>query len=246
MHLQQYWPRIEKLMAETADSLPSVDFITQAGCPTLPGLNIRGRGKPCNELFDFAIERAFDPGVATVVFGAFWEDYFLGEYAVSKAKPKVFSAADADGSALTIDSPPTDAAFLRFEQIISRLIRNGRRVFIVLSNPTSPSFEVPFPPCLRASRSTSIPGRFPTGPRIDLRPYEAFAAPVIDRLRNIAARTGAIAVDPSATLCEDNQCASTDDDGMPRYIDSSHLRGGAAREHAGFIDEMLLGPSVEL
>jgi hypothetical protein len=42
-------------------------------------------------------------------------------------------------------------------------------------------------------------------------------------------------------LCDEMICPASDSNGLPRYIDSSHLRGAAAREHASFIDETLLG-----
>ena len=66
-------------------------------------------------------------------------------------------------------------------------------------------------------------------------------APVTSWLRDIAARTGARAVDPLSTLCDGMICPATDADGLPRYIDSNHLRGFAASKHASFIDDMLLG-----
>jgi hypothetical protein len=70
-------------------------------------------------------------------------------------------------------------------------------------------------------------------------------APLMSRLRNIAAQTGAKAVDPRFALCDGMICPATDSDGMPRYLDSNHLRGFAALERASFIDEMLLGRDTQ-
>jgi hypothetical protein len=37
-------------------------------------------------------------------------------------------------------------------------------------------------------------------------------------------------------------CATVGADGLPLYIDTSHLRAAAARERASFLDVTLLGP----
>jgi peptidoglycan/LPS O-acetylase OafA/YrhL len=240
-HLQQYWSRLAQVIDYRGDSARSAVLVTRAGCPTLPGLDVRGRGHHCNDHFDFAIAQALRPDVDTVVFGAFWENYFLGEYSVKKSRPQLYSVADNAHQTLAIDSPGTRIAFEQFQNVISRLVSSGRRVFIVLSNPTSPLFEPLYPPELRLSplaSSSLTPGM---GPLIDAAPFESYAAPVMNRLRDIAARTGAKAIDPRTTLCDGMVCPASDSNGMPRYIDSSHLRSFAAREHASFIDETLLG-----
>jgi peptidoglycan/LPS O-acetylase OafA/YrhL len=244
-HMQQYWPRIEKVIRDNPNSARSAALYTQAGCPTLPGLNIQGRGHTCNELFDLATAQAVEADVDTVVFGAFWEKYFVGEYASNEPRTKTYSVDDATQHTLTLDSPRTETALRDFEALLSQLVNSGHRVYIVLSNPTSPAFEVRFPPALRLSPSSGIRPAFAPGTVVDARAYASFAAPVMARLRNIAARSGATALDPRSTLCEAFQCPSTDPDGLPRYIDSSHLRGTAAREHAGFLDPTLLGASLE-
>jgi len=64
-------------------------------------------------------------------------------------------------------------------------------------------------------------------------------------LRNIAAQTGAIVIDPRLALCNGMICPSSGLDGLPLYVDSNHLRGSFARERATFLDEMLLGPETQ-
>jgi hypothetical protein len=78
--------------------------------------------------------------------------------------------------------------------------------------------------------------------RVDAGAYESYVAPLMDRLRAIAAHSGAQLVDPRATLCSGLDCPATGADGLPLYLDSNHLRAGYARERASFVDEMLLGP----
>ena len=240
-HLQQYWPRMARVIENHDQSARSAVLVTRAGCPTLPGLEVRGRGHHCNDHFEFAVKRALEPDVDTVVFGAFWESYFLGEYSIKRLRPQVYRVADNAQETLTIDSPGTQIAFAQFRDVIARLVSSGRRVYIVLSNPTSTLLEPFLPLELRLAPHASglAPG---TGARIDAAPFESYVEPLMNRLRDIAAQTGAKVIDPLSTLCEGMICPATDPNGLPRYIDSSHLSGFAAREHASFIDQTLLGP----
>jgi peptidoglycan/LPS O-acetylase OafA/YrhL len=242
-HMQQYWPRVAWLIDNHADRARSAEFVTQAGCPMLPNLNVHGRGHNCNELFDFAQEQAAQPDVDTVVFGSFWEDYFLGEFSSNKRRPRLYQVADRSQGSLTIDSVGTRSAFKQFEDVIQKLVSSGRRVFIVLSNPSSPLFEPLFPARLRFSVHGFESVALESGPTLDARPFEAYVAPLMSTLREIAERTGAQVVEPSSTLCKGFICQASDANGLPRYIDSNHLRGLAAREHATFIDEIVLGRS---
>ena len=240
-HLQQYWSRLAQVIDSHGDSARSAVLVTRAGCPMLPGLNVRGRGHDCNDHFDFAMAQALKPDVDTVVFGAFWENYFLGEYSVKSPRPRLYRVADASHETLALDSPGTKIAFQQFQEAISRLVSSGRRVFIVLSNPTSPLFIPHFPSAIRLSLQGS--GNFTLGdpPLVDAEPFESYVSPLMNRLRDIAARTGAKTLDPRFTLCDGMICPAGDSNGVPRYIDSSHLRNFAAREHASFMDETLLG-----
>jgi peptidoglycan/LPS O-acetylase OafA/YrhL len=239
-HLQQYWPRMARVIENHGDSARSALLVTRAGCPTLPGLAVRGRSQHCNDHFEFAVARALKPDVDTVVFGAFWEDYFLGEYSVKRLRPQVYRVADNTHETLAIDSRGTQIALEQFQDVIARLVSSGRRVYIVLSNPTSPLFEPLLPLELRVSPHASglAPG---TGALVDAAPFESYIAPLMGRLRDIAARSGANVIDPRSTLCDGMICPASDSNGLPRYLDSSHLSGFAAREHASFIDETLLG-----
>jgi SGNH domain (fused to AT3 domains) len=72
--------------------------------------------------------------------------------------------------------------------------------------------------------------------------FEAFVAPLMNRLRAIAARSGARVLDPRSTLCAGLRCPAIAADGTPLYIDSNHLRAAYARERASFLDATLLEP----
>ncbi len=244
-HIQQYWPRVRRLIDAHPDSARSAVFVSFPAWPPLPGINRLYHRTKSSGFFDRAMELAFQPDVDTVVIGAFWEFYFLGEYPPDRYVQEVYGVPLLARAPLQLDSPSTQAAFEQFQRAISRLMSSGRRVFIILSNPTSPLFEPVFPTELRLSLHLPNSLRSDEVPRIDAGPFESFAAPVMNRLRAIAAQTGAKVVDPRLTLCEGMICSARDSKGMPLYLDSNHLNGSNARQRASFVDEMVLGPDVQ-
>ena len=240
-HIQQYWPRVQWIIDTQPDAARSAVFVIRRGCPPMPGINTTWRGWNCSRSFDYALQQAFRPDVDTVVFGAFWESYFLGEYSGDQDSQAVEGLRTHTRAPLEIDSPEVRTAFEQFERALAGLVSSGRQVFIVLSNPTSPLFEPVFPSWIRFS--PHLPDSLPAGagPRIDLAAFGTFVEPVTSKLRAIAARAGARIVDPGATLCDRMTCPAAGPDGIPLYLDSNHLSGYAARERASFVDPMLLG-----
>ncbi len=242
-HMQQYWPRVARVVESQADTARSAILVTYYQCPPLPGINSVSRGRDCPGFFHYAMEQASRPDVDTVVFGAFWEWYLLGEYSIEDSVQRIYRVQDPARTPLQLDSPGTQIVLEQFRTTVARLVASGRRVFIVLSNPTSPRFDPAsmLPPQLRLSlhfpRRIEVDG----GRRVDAGAFESFVTPLMGRLRNIATQTGAIAIDPRATLCDGALCPATSADGMPLYIDSNHLRASYSRERASFVDEMLLG-----
>ena len=240
-HMQQYWPRISWLTRTQPDDARSVRFTAYAGCPMLPGLNSLRQPRRCDEFFTYAMREAWRPEVDTVVFGAFWELYLFGEYQYG-----VYSVTDPLHRRLGVDSRATQIALSRFERLLGELVASGRRVFIVLSNPTSEHFEPRFlvPVQVRLSLEPPRVLRIEHGAPVDATPFEAFVAPLAGRLREVAARSGAQLLDPRSTLCAGMDCPTVGEDGLPLYIDSNHLRASFARTHAGFIDVTLLAPKA--
>jgi peptidoglycan/LPS O-acetylase OafA/YrhL len=249
-HIEQYLPRAQLVVQTHPQSARSVVFATYTGCPPLPDIEGWHRGLHCSSAFTNAIAAAFRNDVDTVVFGAFWEAYFMGEFSGRGAMPIslcVYSRGDALHRRLTLDSAGTRRAFEDFGRTILRLRASGRRVFILLSNPTSPHFDPGYLFPSTARLSLHLPERISVdaGMRsVDDRQYESYVAPLMDRLRDIAATSGAIIIDPSGSLCPEMTCPATNPRGMPVRGDSNHLTTSFAREHATFIDAILLAPDA--
>jgi peptidoglycan/LPS O-acetylase OafA/YrhL len=246
-HIQQYWPRVTRVIDARGAAARAALFATYLGCPPLPGINSLERGHNCAGFLDYALQQAYRADVDTVVFGAFWEKYLLGEYSIANSVARICRVDDPARAPLRLDSPGTQIMFDEFETMVARLVASGRRVFIVLSNPTSPMFDPVnmLPSALRLSPHVPASLALSGGPPVDAAAFESFVAPLSSRLRAIAARTGASAIDPRASLCDAMLCPAAGADGMPLYIDSNHLRARFARERASFVDDMLLAPPVQ-
>ncbi|HUJ53935.1 MAG TPA: acyltransferase family protein [Steroidobacteraceae bacterium] len=242
-HLEQYWPRITYVVETYPDAARSAQLLAYAACPPLPGVNSLAQPRDCPGFVSYATAQAFQPRVDTVVFGAFWELYLLGEYSVT-SHFGVYGANDPLRTPLRLDSPATQIVFAQFERLLARLTSSGRRVYIVLSNPTSPRFAPLslLPPRVRLSLEPPRVVRADRAAPVDAAPFAVFVAPLMDRLREIAARTGARVLDPREALCAGMSCPSVGADGLPLYIDSNHLRAASARAQAGFLDVTLLAP----
>ncbi|MGH8140844.1 MAG: acyltransferase family protein [Steroidobacteraceae bacterium] len=245
-HIQQYWPRVAYVIDTQPDAARSAVFASHSACLPLPGVGNWRSGQECARLFAWAIGQAYEPDVDTVVFGAFWEWYLLGAYAVKGFGQPVYSTADRTRTTLKLDSLGTQLALQDFQRIVAKLVASGRRVFIVLSSPEAPQFNPVFPASIRFSLQP--PRTFPAsaGSYVDVTPFESFVAPLMSRLRNIATQTGAVVVDPRLSLCDGMMCPTTGADGMPLYFDVGHIRGRTARERATFVDQMLLGAKTGL
>jgi peptidoglycan/LPS O-acetylase OafA/YrhL len=243
-HVQQYWPRVRYVVETNPETARSAEFATYVGCPPLPGVNVATPASRCDQFFDYAMQAALRSDVDTVVFGAYWEAYFLGEFATEHVRHPLYSVADIHRTPLRLDSPATQRAFAQFGVAVRRLIASGRRVFIILSNPTSPQFD---PATMLFDRGRWAPGQaggLIADRRLDATAFERFAAPVQGELRRIAMQTGAQILDPRDTLCDGLECAASDADGRPLYKDTNHVRASYARTHAGFIDQVLLSANA--
>jgi len=242
-HMEQYWSRVEYVIEAQPDAALSAEFATYSGCPPLPGVNVQGWGISCDRFFEYALARAWSRDVEAVVFGAYWEGYLLGKFGTEHAPRHLYSVDDPLRTNLQLDSPDMQIAFDEFARQLSRLVASGRRVFIVLSNQTSPRFDPLTMIPARVRLALRVAPQFaidPSSRSVAVQPYASFALPVVRKLRAIAAATGAEIVDPSDTLCNPLTCATISTDGTPLYSDSNHLRPFFARERAAFLDPMLL------
>ena len=200
---------------------PTVVFATYGGCAPLRPLHLPDvDGNACDKFLDFALEAAQDRRIKTVVFGAFGEAYFGREFQHSSQSPSLDPASPA--------AAPIVAAFA---ESIRALRKEGKRVFVILSNPTSPAFD-----------PKQMMSRYTGDVHHDTVNREAFVSavePVISRIEQAARLGGAIIVDPVDGLCSDRECPVIGSDGRPLYKDRHHLRSSVVEQRAAFIDQLL-------
>jgi len=225
-HAEQYYNRVKTLTEQNTGLFPATLFATYGGCPSLPHLNRIDPGYSCDRFWDFAMTQAMDERVGTVVFACFWESYFgyeNGGNQVSKVYRTGEKARTARSSLTLAEKAAAD-----FGNSVRDLRATGKRVFIILSNPTSRYYD----PVKMLSRLTG---------HLEARDVERKAIegarPILDRLRTAAQENGAEVIDPVPALCRGDVCATTED-GQPIYKDTHHFRASVSARRAGYIDRI--------
>jgi len=221
-HMQQYWARIEKLLAERAAPLRTIVFKTVAGCAPVPG--IERRSLKCSQFVDEGLAAAMRPEVETVVIAGSWVGFLSrGDY---------YRIGDVEARPLKLLTPETDWVMEGFQDALGRLVRAGKRVVIMLSSPRG---EVLDPKSVigRDGMAVRVRGPFTSLPRAEL---AALTGRIDARLEAIARAAGATVIDPADWLCTASSCPAADETGRPLYRDASHLRASAARERFGAVD----------
>lgn len=234
--VQQYGPRIEMSLAAQPAKLNQVIFATAGGCPPVPHLVVLPKFKYplCTQTVYAAYELANRADVDTVVVGAAWYGYFGGRGDLIYDDGTV-RYAFPDRAAL-------EKSYASLQNALSSLVRNGKRVFLILQPPAGREFD---------------PKEMFTGSRLaDIRPLETIKdldlekfrddnAPVRTRLIGIARDSGALVIEPAIYLCKNNLCPALGTDGAPLYTDGIHMRPSYTRSAAAFLDQTITAAPAE-
>ena len=226
--VQQYGPRIEKIIAANPGKFPSALFTTKGGCAPLSGVTWAKFRPLCKGFFDSAMEYARKADISTVVVGAAWPYLVDG---------RTFYLEDADAAN---GGGMADAVYRKLEQLLLNLHQQGKTVYLLLPIPLGE----PLDPERMIHRHLSL---YPLGVSFAVPSLPGISAgdasvlTIQAHLRTIAARTGSLVIDPYEYLCRNGFCPAFDDAGQPMYKDESHLRAAFVREHASFIDRVLGG-----
>src|SRR6185503_9772206 len=206
-HMQQYWARIEKLLAEHAAPVRTIVFKTVAGCAPVPG--IERRSVKCSQFVDEGLAAAMRPEVETVVIAGSWVGFLSrGDY---------YRIGDVDARPLKLLTPETDWVMEGFRDALARLVRAGKRVVIVLSSPRGEMLD-PKSVIERDGMAVRVRGPFAPLPRAEL---AALTGRIDARLKAIAQAAGATVIDPADWLCTASSCPAADEAGRPLYRDAA-------------------------
>lgn len=209
-HMEQYWPRLDRLYR--ADALPPLGaiFATFDGCP--PFLDSRHRAAAGRYSCDAWAARAYAfaqaANVVKVVFGADWSSY-------------------------QTEMPRPMADMLKdFGRAIAGFVASGKPVTVILDTPRGVELD---PRRLLGNRWRLLVAE---RGRLSDRQVERRSVTNADlmlRIEQTARANGAAVVDPAEYLCSTDACPTVLD-GAPLYLDRDHLRAKTARERATFMD----------
>ncbi len=223
-NVEQYWPRIKRLLDAAPDRSRSVYFVTGGSCAPVPA--IENRANPyCQGMIDTAMEVIERERIGSVVLAAQWWAYF------DEAPDQTFFV---NGRSLR-DPDVKQAAFDSLQQMMTRLVRSGHPVSLVLNVPVGLAFD-PKQPIDRITMSID-PGVGGESLSVLRRRHDETTR----RLSAAAQAAGAVVIDPMRFLCDQERdvCPARSEDGVPLYKDAAHLRASFVREGVGYLDEVV-------
>jgi peptidoglycan/LPS O-acetylase OafA/YrhL len=222
-HMQHYWPRIEKLLAEHAAAPRNTIILkTSGGCAPVPGIE-RKRVR-CSQFVDAGFSLARQPEIDTVVIAASWVGMIQ--------RRDYYKVGDPEKKPLDFLTPQSEWVLEGFQAALAELTAAGKHVVLILSSPRGNVLD-PKSVIDRGAMTVQVRGALAPLPRREL---AALTAPIDGRLRRIAKAVGANVIDPADWLCSPKLCPSADELGRPLYKDKSHLRASVARERFSAMD----------
>jgi len=245
-HIEQYADRIHRLLGDHQASAQSVYLLTMGACPPIPKV-AEDQHPECGPLLADALSLARRADIDTIVVGACWNCYFIEQTAPADPAARRGSPASFDyyveqrDEALTIRKrfragEGTDLALAELENLLKKLVLDGKRVFLLLDNPMGKDLDPKT--YLRGSRLT----RVLCDEAVTLHRLTTAELELRDRLMQLALRAGAIPIDPLRFLCVGDACPIRDESGSFIYRDANHLRGSFVERQVTFIDVTVQRP----
>jgi len=218
-NMQQYAPRILKVIQAPDVANRGAIFIAQGGIVPIPGVN-QDTSKDWAHMFQVLDDQlGKNPSIDRIVIAARWCDYFRKE-----AKQSLQGAllGTTEGRALAMEA---------LGSLIRKNTASGKKVTLVLSIPTGNEMD-PKSICRRGF--WGIEGFHPS-----ILSKERFLkqnGELLGDISRIAKENGATVIDPLDYLCTNGICIFEDDQGVPIYYDDHHLRPGYVRDHVIYLD----------
>ena len=223
----QYYPLLEKLVTSHPSDARTAVIAARGSCAVgaieiadLPDWMKSG----CKTFLAKALKFAQSPDVDTVVIGGAWYGYFVP-----------FRDDDHYGESLPL-RPESDRALNEMKRDVSALVKNGKRVEIILQTPVGATLD----PRRMIRRTVLSPGFTIKKRPLTREALDAAIGPVDEKLRSVARETGAHVIDPVEELCDARMCPIVSPEGEPMYHDVAHLLPSYVRDHVRYLDSTLL------
>lgn len=221
-NIEQYFPRVEALIASDPNNVNGIIFKTAGGCLAIPDVPLVADRKHCALLAHDALRIAREkPEVKRVVIGQFWLGHLRDGFGIPKG---IYGG---------IGSPEYFDALDRLGAYIKELRALNKEVYLVLSIPGARELDPKYLvkrdlkmfPKIFSIRTNGVKG-------YDIeKDYGRLHAD----LAEVAITAGAIVINPMDALCFPD-CLGVDAEGEPMYKDLGHLRPFYVRRWANFID----------
>ena len=220
-HMQHYWPRIQKLLAEHAAAPRNTIILkTSGGCAPVPG--IERKRLRCSQFVDAGFNLARRPEIDTVVIAASWVGMLKrGDY---------YRVGDPEQRPLELLTPQTEWVLQGFQAELAELTAAGKHVVLMLSSPRGSALD-PKSVIDRETMTVHVRRALAPLPRSEL---AALTAPIDERLQAHRSGRRRERGRPHRVAVHARRCARAPTrSGRPLYKDDSHLRASVARERFG-------------
>ena len=220
-NMEQYMPRIVKLLKNNSEKSRGAIFITHTGWPALPNYLVISDSQKHSLMPSVEEKLGTEPGIDRVVMASIWPEYFLKNHhknsvdGIPASEPKALENAMND-----------------LGDMIRRLVLKDKKVIVVLSIPYGDSLS---PRGLIDRGFTGISTRKKSSElyREEFLLNHGF---IIGKVRKTASEAGAEVIDPLDYLCTNGICIAEDERGVPIRYDHAHLRSGYVRDHVKYLD----------
>lgn len=226
-NIEQYAPRVKKLINENKTTNRSAVFITSGGAVPIP--NVYEDKHP--DMISF-VKDAMDyvrqnSDIDTIVIGAQWLGY------LSSGTTYFYNKGNIKGT-IENGSIASQTAQHDLLEMLKTWTAQGKKVFLVTNMPIGNKC------CPESMIKRDFKGKIEAiSTKMSTGEWQKASTLVTSELKKIAKAANATAIDPSLSLCDKDQCHVISSTGNPFYKDSGHLRPSYVENHATFIDQTL-------
>jgi len=220
-NMQQYAPRIEKVVRHNERWQRGAIFLTAVGSPPIPNMTHLKR-EACKKMLPMmwkCIQE--DKRIDRVVIAALWPRYFGQD------------TQYYHGNASAVGNDARNRAIEDFGIMIRKLVQNGKKVTVVLSIPFDSSLDP------LASIKRGFWGVRVVLPKaLTVESFNDLNGELLQKICETSRRNGAEIIDPIDYLAINGVCIF-ENEGIPIRYNYGHLRPGYVREHLMYLDNMI-------
>ncbi len=224
-HMQHYAPRIEHVMSTQQANAISTEIIATSGCTPFTG--IERRHLACADFMARAYDAMLAPEVKTIVIAASWKGFTQrGDY---------YRVGDPQQNIIAPLTDETQWLLDAWQIQLAMLVKQGKKVVVLSSSPRGALVEP----------QKLIPRQWWQwhDPVLAPRSRASLKQVVTDvdaRIALAVKNAGAEWLDPFDYFCGADTCAVMAEDGLPIFMDDSHLRARYVREYVTYLDRFML------